>query len=244
MKARCLIVDDEALARRLLADYVSKIPALELAGTCSNALEAQEVLQHQSVDILFLDIQMPDLTGIHLLQSLRQQPVTIFTTAYAEYALKGYELSVMDYLLKPISFERFFQAVTRALDYLAYQKEGPGKTETAPDLPAEQVSSKDYIFIKSDFRINKVLFSDILFIEAYGEYVRIYTTKERIMPLLSLGKIDEMLPHPPFMRVHRSYIINLDHLHSIQGNTLYLGDREVPLSKSYREEFMKRINGG
>ncbi|AKD54848.1 LytR/AlgR family response regulator transcription factor [Spirosoma radiotolerans] len=247
MTATCLIVDDESLARRLLTDYVRKIPALELAGICASALEAQAFMQQKPVDILLLDIQMPDLTGIGLLQSLSQTrqpgPVTILTTAYADYALQGYELSVTDYLLKPISFERFFQAITKALDFLAYRKMGnpPLNTQAVADEVPPKTGA-DYLFVKVDYRIQKVRYVDILFVEAYGEYVRIHTETETLLTLLSLSRLTESLPPDTFVRVHRSYLINLTHLDSLQGNTLYIGHQQIPLSKSYREPLMELIN--
>ncbi len=243
MTATCLIVDDESLARRLLTDYVRKIPALELAGTCASALEAQAFMQEKPVDVLLLDIQMPDLTGIGLLQSLSQTrqpgPVTILTTAYADYALQGYELSVTDYLLKPISFERFFQAITKTLDFLTYRKtvSQPVNTHAIPPK-----TSADYLFVKVDYRIQKVRYADILFVEAYGEYVRIHTETETLLTLLSLSRLAESLPPDTFVRVHRSYLINLTHLDSLQGNTLYIGRQQIPLSKSYRESLTQLIN--
>lgn len=225
MSISCLIVDDELLARRLLTDYVSKVPALQLVGTCASALEAQTVLQNHQIDLLFLDIQMPELTGIGFLQSLTTKPATIFTTAYTEYALKGYELAVLDYLVKPISFERFFQAAQRAIEYVGQVKN----------------ASNDFIFVKSDYKIQKVCYADIDYIEAYGEYVNIFCGKEKIMTLASLSKLEETLPGQLFLRVHRSFIINFSKIDTIQGNTILIKGKEIPLSKSYREGFMRLV---
>lgn len=241
MNINCLIVDDELLARRLLTDYVGKIPELNLIATCVSAMEAQSFLQKQRIDLLFLDIQMPDVTGISLLRSLAHKPVTIFTTAYAEYALQGYELFVLDYLLKPISFERFFQAVSRAVEYIGLldKKASPHHAE-AGALPSGSMSS-DYIFVKSDYKIHKIAHDDIDVIEAYGEYILIFTGGQKIMTLGQLGKLEQVLPKPGFIRVHRSFIINFSKIEAIQGGTIYIGQREVPLSKGYRDAFMQLI---
>jgi DNA-binding LytR/AlgR family response regulator len=243
MTINCLVVDDELLARRLLSDYISKIPILTLVAACSSAMEAQAFLQNQQIDLLFLDIQMPDLTGTAFLQSLPHKPPTIFTTAYTEYAIKGYELSVLDYLVKPISFERFFQAVNRALDYLSQiQPNLKSNGSTDQNQAIRYAPSPDFIFVKSDYKIHKIYYDDIDYVEAYGEYILIYTGKEKIMTLVSLGKMQEVLPYPGFMRVHRSFIINFSKIDSIHGNSIHLKGKEIPISKSYREAFMNEVN--
>jgi two-component system, LytTR family, response regulator len=241
MTINCLIVDDELLARRLLSDYVGKIPELKLIATCASAMEAQGFLQKQRIDLLFLDIQMPDVTGISLLRSLSNKPVTIFTTAYAEYAVQGYELFVLDYLLKPISFERFFQAVSRAVEYinLLHTKTFPPNAGVEA-LPAGDISN-EYIFVKSDYKIHKIAHSDIDVIEAYGEYILIYSGRQKIMTLGQMGKMEQMLPKPDFVRVHRSFIVNFSKIDAIQGGTIYIGERQVPLSKGYRDAFMELV---
>lgn len=243
MKINCLIVDDEQLARRLLSDYIGKIPGLTLVAACSSAMEAQGILQDQKIDLMFLDIQMPELTGIAFLQSLSQKPVTIFTTAYTEYAIKGYELSVLDYLVKPISFERFFQAVNRASEYINHMQQEP-KSGKLPDQnpPVQQAASQDFIFVKSDYKIQKIHYGDIDYIEAYGEYILIFAGKEKVMTLIPLGKIEGLLPFPRFMRVHRSFIINFSKIDSIQGNTVFLKGNEIPVGKTYREMFMNAVD--
>ncbi|ACT92025.1 LytR/AlgR family response regulator transcription factor [Dyadobacter fermentans] len=239
MTINCLIVDDELLARRLLTDYVGKMPELNLVGTCASAMEAQGYLQKQRIDLLLLDIQMPDVTGISLLRSLPNKPVTILTTAYAEYALQGYELFVLDYLLKPISFERFFQAASRAVEYIGLlgKKALPRYEEARPphDVP------HDYIFVKSDYKIHKIAHRDMDVIEAYGEYILIYSGGQKIMTLGQMGKLEQMLPKPGFVRVHRSFIVNFSKIDAIQGGTIHVGGREVPLSKGYRDAFMQLV---
>ncbi|GLU52593.1 LytR/AlgR family response regulator transcription factor [Dyadobacter frigoris] len=242
MKINCLVIDDELLARRLLSDYIGKIPGLNLVAACSSAMEAQGILQDQKIDLMFLDIQMPQLSGIAFLQSLQKKPVTIFTTAYTEYAIKGFELSVLDYLIKPISFERFFQAVNRASEYISHIQQIPKTGLTDPNPAARNVSSQEFIFVKSDYSIHKILYDEIDYIEAYGEYILIYTGKEKIMTLVPLGKIEGLLPSPKFMRVHRSFIINFGKIDSIQGNIIHLKGKEIPISKTYRDVLMNLVN--
>ncbi len=238
---RCAIVDDEELARKLLTDYVSKVPELKLVGTCESAIAAQSLLQQQDVELLFLDIQMPDLTGIELLKALKHQPLTVLTTAYAEYALEGYTLDVIDYLLKPVSFDRFFQAVTKALEFSRYRQASPAKEQESVPLAAPP-SSQDYFFVKSDYKIVKINFSEVLFIEGMREYVRIHTEGQKIMTLLLMQKLEEMLPTTMFARIHRSHIISIGKIDEIQGNTVRLGDHQLPVSKGYKEQFLQQIN--
>lgn len=243
MKINCLVVDDELLARRLLSDYISKVPGLNLVAACSGAIEAQGILRDQQIDLMFLDIQMPELTGIAFLQSLSQKPVTIFTTAYTDYALKGYELSVLDYLVKPIPFERFFQAVNRASEYIGHMQQNQKSDGLANQIPIiQQVNSQEFIFVKSDYRIHKIHYDDLDYIEAYGEYILLFTGKEKVMTLVPLGKIEGLLPPTKFVRVHRSFIINFSKIDSIQGNTILLKGKEIPISKTYRDTFMKLVN--
>ncbi len=233
MNMTCMIVDDEALARKLLTDYVSKIPTLDLVATCANAIEASTVLKSRPVDLLFLDIQMPDINGISFMQTLAKDQLIVFTTAYTEYAVKSYELNALDYLVKPIAFERFFQAVGKAIDHLA--------THHTRRENAVADNAQDYIFIKSDAKTYKVAFSDIDYVEAYGEYVLIHRGGDRLMPLLQLGKMEEILPAPEFMRVHRSFIIQFSKIEAIQGNSIWIGKKEIPVSKTYREALMERV---
>lgn len=245
MTLNCLIVDDELLARRLLSDYVGKIPGLNLIATCASAMEAQSFLLKQRIDLLFLDIQMPDVTGISLLRSLPNKPVTIFTTAYAEYAIQGYELFVLDYLLKPISFDRFFQAVCRAEEYISLlHNKVPSQPAGVSVLPPNHTATDNYIFVKSDHKIHKIAHSDIDVVEAYGEYILIFCGKQKIMTLGQLSKMEQMLPRPGFVRVHRSFIINFSKIDAIQGGTIHMGERQVPLSKGYRDAFMQLVQKG
>lgn len=236
-KYKCLIVDDERLAQELLQNYAQKIPYLEVVGTCSTAIEAMQYLQQNQVDILFLDIQMPDLTGLELLKSLRNQPATIFTTAYSEYALDGFELGVIDYLLKPIEFDRFFKAVSKVIS--SFSKTVTPLTAAIAEPQKQQ--TPPYFFVKSDGQLVKIAFADILFIEALQKYIRIHTAKERIVTLLSLSKIIEELPAINFIRIHRSYIVNIDQIERIEGNMVRMQKHQLPISKGQRDRFFTMI---
>lgn len=230
---QCLIVDDEQLAQELLAGYVAKIPYLNLITTCSDALTAMQVLQNQEVDILLLDIHMPNLSGLELLPLLKKQPATILTTAYSEYALQAYDLDVIDYVVKPIEFDRFLKAITKAIDSL---------TNKMPlQLPEIREEKSDYCFIKVDYKIVKLMFEDILFIEAQQKYIRIYTTKEKLITLLSLSKMLELLPQQEFIRIHRSYAISLAKIDSIEGNMVHIGQHNLPISKGQKESFLNLV---
>ncbi|MGB0523639.1 MAG: LytR/AlgR family response regulator transcription factor [Flammeovirgaceae bacterium] len=230
---RCLIVDDEALARRLLLDYAAKLPQLEVVGTCMNAIEAHATLQTQEIDLLFLDIQMPELTGIDWVKGLKSKPLTIFTTAYSEYALQAYALDVIDYLVKPIPFERFFQAVTKAQVYLNQSSTREGNAF---------VNQPAYFFVKADSKIVKVNYDAVLFIEGLREYVCIHTVDAKIITLLSMNKLEEVLPPEIFIRIHRSTIINIDQIEMVQGNLVAIGNHQLTISKSQKERFLAKIN--
>jgi DNA-binding LytR/AlgR family response regulator len=230
-----LIVDDEKPAVELLVAYIDRIPELALAGTAHSAIAAHTILREKPVDLLFLDIQMPDLTGLELLKMLKNPPVTILTTAYSEFALEGYEFEVLDYLLKPIEFERFYRAVLKAL-----RNKQP---ETEVFLSPAPPPGDDYFFVKTDHQIVKVNFQDILFIESLREYVRIHTPGQRIVARLALQRLEELLPPRNFIRIHRTYIVNIDHVQKIEGAILYIGKEQLPISKGKREEFLKFIEG-
>ena len=251
-KIRCIIVDDEKLARTLLENYIQKLPQLTLVQSCKSPLEALECLQSQQIDLMFLDIQMPDLTGIELLQSLPNKPIVIFTTAYAEYALEGYQLDVIDYLLKPFSFNRFVQGVNKATQQLELQKSGATSfTPPAQTAATPMVESKNHLIIKAEHKTFKVKFSDIVYIKSVGEYVTYYiqgapqSKEQKIMTLQSLRKLeDEILPRAQFIRIHRSYIVAIDQVQVLEGNELVIGQERLPIGKTYREEVMKRVFDG
>lgn len=234
MKIRALIVDDEELARALLGTYVARMPMLELVGSCKNPLEAMQVLREQAVDLLFLDIQMPDLTGIEFIKTMRQKPFIIFTTAYPQYALEGYQLDVTDYLLKPFPFERFVQAVNKVIDRL--QPVAP------PAAPAPVVSSpKDTLVIKSEHKLIKLRLAEVQYIQGKGEYVSFVTDKGKYLSLMSLKQLTLELEPNHFLRIHKSYIVPLFRIEAIEGNQVHLLNETLPIGASYKEELVKRF---
>jgi len=236
MKINCIIVDDEQYARKLLAGYIEKLPNMELVKQCKNSIEAMQALQENEIELMYLDIQMPDLTGVEFLKTLKSKPVVIFTTAYQEYALEGYELDVIDYMLKPISFERFVQGVNKAMDFIKLKNR---QTHIPPSTPQEKLT-KDFINLKADYKIYKVKHNDILFVEGLKEYVTFYTKAKKYIVLESLKNLEEKLPSVQFMRVHKSYIVNIEKIDSLYGNIIEIGDKEIPIGKSYADE-VKRI---
>ncbi len=231
---KCLIVDDEHIARKILSDYVGKVPELELVASCSSALQALNNIKKDSIDILFLDIQMPDLTGLDFLKILPNRPATILTTAYSEYAVQSYELDVIDYLLKPIDFDRFYKAVTKAISLKDSKVDYPSTTSPS------QLTDK--LFIKADSKIISVAFQDIIVINGQGPYVQLITVHDRkIMTLQSMSKLEELLP-ANFYRIHRSHIVNINHIDSIDGNMVRLKNHTAVVSKNKRDEFLKLID--
>ncbi|GAB3237445.1 LytTR family DNA-binding domain-containing protein [Hymenobacter seoulensis] len=236
---RCLLVDDEPLALRLLTSYVERVPFLELAGTCRSALEAMTVLQQEPVDVLFLDIQMPDLTGIEFVRSMQPQALVIFTTAYESYALEGFNLNAVDYLVKPIAFERFVKAAQKAQDRLAPKPAEPAASLPAPPAPAPP--AEDYIFVKADYHTQRLNLRDIRYLEGLKDYIKIYASGKPILTLNSLKAFEDRLPSQDFVRVHRSYIVALAHIDSIRKNRIYMGETIIPIGDSYADAFHKLI---
>lgn len=227
---KCIAIDDEPLALEVIERFAQKIPELELQATFANPIEAISFLREHPVDLLFLDIQMPDLTGMQLLESLPRLPMIIFTTAYSEYAALSYEVNAIDYLLKPIPFDRFVKAVNKAI------KEFQQKD------PHEGNQSLEYLFIKSDTRYFKVNYDDIKFIEGMRDYVAVHTPKQRILTLMSMTRILDRLPVDRFMRVHKSYIIGIRHIELVQNHRITIAGREIPISNSYREAFQAFVD--
>ncbi|MGB5820730.1 MAG: LytTR family DNA-binding domain-containing protein [Saonia sp.] len=224
---KCLIVDDEHLARKGLEDFVLQTPFLEHMASLSSALEAMEFLKHHAVDVLFLDIQMPDMTGLELMHVLNHPPQVIFTTAHREFALDGFDLNAADFLLKPFSYNRFLKAVNKIL---------PSGTQKAEE-------PKSHIFIKSDGIIIKVLIDSITFVETAKDYVFVHTISDRYLTLVSLRQIEQELPNSKFMRVHRSYLVGLRHVGKLEGNLLYVGNHKIKISRTLRSEVYQRIVG-
>jgi len=221
---RCVIVDDEQLVRELLEDNIRQIPFLQLVATCKNALEAADVLQRESVDLLFLDIQMPRLTGLQFLQSLKEPPLVILVTAYEKYALEGFDLQVVDYVLKPFSFERFLKACQRAGDLFRLQQNS---------RPADPT----YFFVNVDYTMVKVEVADIIFIEGVKDYIRIHlsSTPKPVFTRTTLRAMEERLPAPDFIRTHKSYLVATRKITSVRRDLVCIGDKEIPIGDSYKE---------
>lgn len=234
---KVLIVDDEYHARKLLSEYVSKLSFLELAGTAANVFEAMNILQKEKIDILLSDIQMPEITGLEFARSLKNPPSVIFTTAYSEYAVESYELDVVDYLLKPIAFPRFLQAINKVVE----KKRNNLSDRPLPSTSQQQSSKQedDSIIIKSGYKIYKINYSDLLYIEGQREYVTFHTTKQRITTLASLKYLEEKLPSDLFIRIHKSYIISIKHIELIDKNILHIAGKKFSVGGSYKEGLMK-----
>jgi len=226
----CLVIDDEPYARQLLADFIKKVPDLHLEGSFSSALKALEVLRKKQVHVLFLDIQMPDITGIEFLKTLDNKPLVIFTTAYAEHALQGFELDVADYLLKPFDFNRFLKSVNK----ISQRLQSP---RTISESTAEK---KDFIFIKDGTKLVKIELNAIRYIKGVREYVSIVTKEKKIMSLQVLKSLEETLP-PEFIRVHNSYIIALSSIDTVFKNKVQIGDEFIPLGITYKKKFFEEL---
>lgn len=237
---RCLIVDDEPLALHILEDYISKIPFLQLVKATTNPIEALTLVQEKLVDLVFLDVQMPELTGIQFLRIANGKAKVILTTAYPQYALEGYELDVIDYLLKPIAFDRFFKSVQKAQGVLQ-PAAAPIQPEPAPQKQQDLLS--DFIFVKTEHKIQKVYLNDILFIEGLKDYISIFTPAERIITLQNMKKMEDALPEKHFIRVHKSYIVSINKIDSIERSRIFIGDKVIPVGDTYREEFFKIVDG-
>ena len=225
---KVLIVDDEPLAQEILVSYVGKFPEIQLIATCNNAIEAKEILNKEAVDLILLDIQMPKISGIEFLKTLDNPPMIILTTAFSDYALDAYALNVIDYLLKPISFERFAKAIKKALQQLAQ--------ETSTTVSA------DFIFVKADKKLIKVFFKDLLYIEGLKDYVILHVDNKRIVTLQTMKSLETKLPSAIFMRIHRSYIINIGNIDVLEGNSIHIGNKMIPIGKNYKEMVLQIIN--
>jgi DNA-binding LytR/AlgR family response regulator len=232
---KCIAVDDEPLALALLQDNIRQVPTLELVASCSTAMEALVVLNRQEVDLIFLDIQMPGLTGLQLLQSLSVRPMVILITAYEKYALEGFNLDVIDYLVKPVPFERFLKACNKAIDFYRLKKNVSGESHIWPE----------YFFVNAEYGLVKIVFSEIRMIEGLKDYLKIHLgeTKPQVIRM-SLKSIEEKLPPGKFFRIHKSYIIALSHVTAIRRNSVFLGGLELPLSDLYKDDLMREIGQG
>lgn len=235
---RCVIIDDEPLAVDLIKDFVSKVDSLELVSTFNNAIDAVSFINQNNVDLIFLDIQMPHFSGIEFLNTIEKKPLIIFTTAYSDYAVEGFNLGAVDYLVKPIPFHRFLKSVLRAQQILI-----PATIQTISESTTLPELEQDFMFVRAEYENVKMNFSDILFIEGLKDYVKIYTTDNKFtLTLISLIKLENLLFSKGFSRIHRSYIINIKHVKSIQKNKVLISDKRIPISESYKNAFFERIN--
>jgi DNA-binding LytR/AlgR family response regulator len=239
-KINCLVVDDEELARNLLENYIGRLPHLTLVGKCRDPFEALEALSSQSVDLLFLDIQMPGMTGMEFLRTLKKKPLVIFTTAYSEFALESYNHDATDYLLKPFGFERFVQAVNKATDLLSLRKAAespPAQQEQMAEVPI----AKDFLLVKSEHKVHRLRFEDISYVEGMREYVAFHTPQGRILSLNSLKSLEDELPNDQFLRIHKSYIVAIGKIAAIEGNQVIVGKEKLPIGASYREAVLAKL---
>lgn len=234
-----ILVDDEPLALDVLETHLEKIPELNLVRKCANALEANDALRNNNIDLMFLDIQMPQLTGIDFLRTLANPPMVIFTTAYPNYAVQGFELDALDYLLKPISLERFIKATNKAIDQINLKKGGSATAEVITE-------GSDYIFVKADKKLIKVNYADIIYIEGLKDYVIIRMEASRVITLQTMKSLEEKLPAGNFKRIHRSYIVNVERINAIVGNMVEITEKgqakHLPIGKNYREELLNIVN--
>ncbi|SFD06789.1 LytR/AlgR family response regulator transcription factor [Flavobacterium phragmitis] len=236
---KCVIIDDEPLAVELLQDFVKKVDSLELMNSFNNAIDAVSFINQNNVDLIFLDIEMPHFSGIDFINTIEKKPLVIFTTAYSDYAVEGFNLGAVDYLVKPIPFHRFLKAVVRAQQVLQPAVVPQTISETTNATEIEQ----DFMFVRAEYENVKLNFADILFIEGLKDYVKIYTTDNKFtLTLISLIKLENLLSSKGFSRIHRSYIINIKHVKSIQKNKVLISDKRVPISESYKNAFFEKIN--
>lgn len=233
---RCIAVDDEPWALQLLEDNIKKLPYLELVASCGDSFEALKVLQENTIDLVFLDIQMPGLTGLQFVNSLQYKPLIIFITAYKEYAIESYDLSVVDYLVKPVAIERFIKACNRAKELFELN---------ALKQQPKQVTNRDFFFVNADYSQVKVIFSDIIWMEGLRDYIKIYlkSTSKPLLIRTSFKAIEPELPSALFIRIHKSYIVSVESIHSIRKNSVFIKEMELPVSENYRtavEQLMRR----
>ena len=229
---RCIAVDDEPLALELLEDNISKVPYLQLEATCSNAMEAINVLQQKQIDLIFLDIQMPGLTGLQFIQSMTEKPMIILITAYEKYALEGFNLDVLDYLVKPVSLERFVKACNKAWELHQLKSKPAGKTDGR---------LADYIFVNADYSLVKVVMDDIMWVEGLKDYIKIHlkSSSKAVITRMTMKTIEEMLPPARFIRIHKSYIVAMSFITSVRKSSVMVGAMELPVSETYQDGLIK-----
>lgn len=234
MKIRCIIVDDEPLAIEVIESYISRLENIEVAAKCSNALKAFDILKKEPIDLIFLDIQMPKLTGLDFIKTLQNPPKVIITTAYRDYALEGYELNVVDYLLKPISFERFLKAVSRVY----HTEVTPETSDIIKDIESEEA----YIYLKADKKMVKVHLGDILYIESLKDYVRVKTHDKEVITHQKISYLEEKLPEECFLRIHRSFIVAVKKIETYSATSIEVPGKELPIGRLYKDKVLDVLN--
>ncbi len=233
MNIRCLAIDDEPLALQQISSYIDKTPFLGKAGLCQSAFDAMEIIENEEIDLIFVDINMPDLNGMDFVKSLTKKPQIIFTTAYSEYAVEGFQVDAIDYLLKPISYNSFLKAVNKSKVLFELK-----------NLKPEKQTEKTEIFVKADYKVVRIELNDILYVESANEYIKIYISeKDSVTTLMRLKTLEEQLPDVKFMRIHRSFIINLEKITAIDRNRIYLGEKiKIPVGDLYKETFQQYLD--
>jgi len=236
MKTKCLIVDDEPLARDLIRGHVEKLENFEIVAECSDAMKALNVLREKQVDLIFMDIQMPQITGIEFLKTLKHAPKVIITTAYREYALEGFDLDVVDYLIKPITFERFLKSVNK------YYQANQDDVNVISNGFAEKVPEATFIYIKENKKVIKVYLSEIKYIEGLSEYVQIFTDKRKIITKTSMAQMEEKLSTENFLRIHKSFIVSISKIEAFTANTIEIHGKELPIGRSFKNAVLNALN--
>lgn len=232
MKLRCLIIEDEPPAREIMKTYIHDCPVLELVAECGDAFRASEIMQSEKIDLLFLDINLPRLSGINFLKTLNQSPLVIFTTAYPEYAVEGFESDAVDYLVKPFAFDRFLKAVNKAMEKMVIRRQEP--LRITPDKQA-------FILLRSDKKVYRVSFADILYIESIGDYLKVFLENKHLIIHETISGLSEQLPVNDFIRIHKSFIVAVNRINYIEGNQVKLADKFIPIGRNYRDELLKAL---
>jgi DNA-binding LytR/AlgR family response regulator len=236
---KCLVVDDEPLAQQVIEDFIKRVPFLEFAGKCSSAMEAMDIMQNNPIDLLFLDINMPVVRGIDMIASLPVRPLFILTTAYSEYAVESYSLNATDYLLKPVPFDRFISAVNKAYEIFTLRKQAKEGHAVRSEVPPA-----DHFFVRANYQNVRISYEEIQFIEGLKDYVRIHLAgKKTVMTLQTMKNMTEMLPQQRFVRIHKSFIVNLSQIDAVERNRVFIGEKRIPVGDGYKEEFFRRIKG-
>lgn len=233
MKLNCLIIDDEPLARKGLVEYVQEIDFLNCVAACEDAVRASVFLNEQKIDLIYLDIHMPKVSGIDFIKTLNNPPLTILTTAFTDYALEGYALDVLDYLVKPITFDRFLKASQKAVDYVQLKARAENKSDV----------QDDYFFVRCDSKFEKVFFRDVLYIEGLQNYAMIHIPGRKLITYITLTSLENQLPKEQFLKVHKSYLVSIPHVKAIEGNEILMEEARIPISRTLRDEVIQQIMG-